>query len=259
MRNSFCWFNIIILSLVTFNTLGQQVKYTKFDISLVGGSSLPVGSYGNKSPSKSAIYVNGSQVKGFAKGKSGFAKMGYYYNAEIKYKLSSSLKLLILIDTYSNPIETDGMSDFMTQLYGNKETKVEEESYRFFYINPGVGYYYSLNKFDFGFNIFMGYSITNFPYYKVVYLFSMANPPLIFAHVGPRPNLDAFTLGTSLSATYHIFNRFRIGIDVLYQRANFAYNMSPELIPGGGGANLTFSDILKVRVLNTGLKIGYCF
>jgi hypothetical protein len=38
--------------------------------------------YGENNPSKSAIYVDVTQVKGFAKEKSGFAKSGYYYNLE---------------------------------------------------------------------------------------------------------------------------------------------------------------------------------
>ena len=247
---------------MTFNALTQSDKLTKLDISISSGLSLPVGSYGKNSPSKSAIYVEGAPaltVKGFAKDKSGFAKTGYCYNLEIKHKLTPSLKLLLLAGTYTSTVETDGMSDFLTQIKDNRETKVEESDYRFLYFTPGVGYYYSLNKFEFGLNLFMGYSIASFPYYKFIFLFTTMNPPIIFAHDGPEPDLGAFTLGTSLSATYTVFNRFRIGIDLLYQRANFAYNMSPRSIPGGNPGIYNFSDILKARVINTGFKIGYSF
>ena len=247
---------------MTFNALGQSDKTTKLDISISGGLSLPVGSYGNKSPLKSAIYVEGAPaltVKGFAKDRSGFAKTGYCYNLEIKYKLTTSLRLLLLAGTYSNTVETDGMSDFLTQVKDNRETKVEEDDYSFLYFTPGIGYYYSLNKFELGLNLFMGYSISSFPYYKFIFLYTTLDPPPIFAHYGPKPDLGAFTLGTSLSATYNVFNRFRIGIDILYQRANFEYNMSPMTIPGGNPGIYNFSDILKARVINTGLKIGYSF
>ena len=151
------------------------------------------------------------------------------------------------------------MSDFLTLIKNNNETKVEEVDYRFLYFTPGIGYNYSLHKFEFGLNLFMGYSISSFPYYKFIFLYTTLDPPPIFAHDGPEPNLGAFILGTSLSATYNVFNRFRIGIDLLYQRSNFAYNMSPRSIPGGNPNIFNFSDILKARVINTGLKIGYSF
>jgi hypothetical protein len=148
------------------------------------------------------------------------------------------------------------MTVLMTKL---SSQRVEEESYKYLFINTGIGYYYSLYKFELGLNLLLGYTISRFPYYKFVFLNSSVNPPDIFAHYGSRPNLGAFTLGTSLCATYNIFSHFKIGIELMYQRANFDYNVSPRLIPGGGGANLTFSDILKTRVLNAGLKIGYRF
>lgn len=256
MRRSFYLFNIILLLFPTLKALSQNDKSTKFEISANGGLSLPVGLYGENNPSKSAIYVDVTQVKGFAKEKSGFAKSGYYYNLELKYNLNSTFKILLITGTYSNPVETTGMTDLLTQISAQK---VEEDSYRYFYINPGFGYQYSISKFNFGLNLFAGYSFTSYPYYKFIFLNSPVNPPDIFAHYGPRPNLGAVTLGTSFSTTYNISNEFRIGLDVLYQRADFDYTVTPKLIPGGGGANLTFSDILKVRVINAGVKVGYCF
>ena len=246
---------LIVAFSVPYKIFGQDSQQ-KFGIFLGGGLSLPIESYGKQDASNAAIYANSTQVKGFAKEKCGFAKTGFNYNLEIKYKLSSSLKLLLITGTYSNSVETQGMSDYITHI---SPQIVEEESYRYLYILPGIGYYYSLNKFNLSLNLFLGYSITRFPYYKFIFIPFYGNPPMMFAHNGPRPNLEAFTLGTSLSTTYNISKRFSIGIDLIYQRANFNYTVSPELIPGGGGANLTFSDILKLRVINTGLKIGYSF
>jgi hypothetical protein len=151
------------------------------------------------------------------------------------------------------------MSDFLTLIKNNNETKVEHDDYRFLYFTPGIGYYYPINKFEFGLNLFMGYSISSFPYYKFIFLYTTLDPPRIFAHVGPKPDLGAFNFGTSLSATYNVFSRFRIGIDLLYQMVNFTYTIHPENYPGGGGTNFDYSDILKVRVLNTRFKIGYSF
>ena len=258
MKGPFFYILIIVTIFIGDMVLGQQKGISKLDISIIGGLSLPIGSYGENDPSKSAIYANASQVKGFAKEMCGFAKTGYNYNLEIGYKVFPHFKILLITGSYLNPVETKNMSDFMTVIF-HGEIRVEEESYKYFYFNPGIGYYQSLNRFEFGLNLFMGYSLTSFPYYKFVFASSTTNPPDMFAHDGPRPNLNALSIGTSISATYSLSNRFKIGIDANYQRADFKYTMSPRLIPGGGGADLTFSDILKCRVINLGLKFGYVF
>jgi hypothetical protein len=255
------WWIIFALSFLTFNASGQEIKSKKLDISIGVGLSVPIASYAKKDPSKSAIYIIDAplpSVKGFDKGESGFAKTGFDYNFEIKYKLSNSLRFLLRTGTYSNSVETQGMSEFLTHLFGDREIRVEEGDYSFLYITPGIGYNYSLKKFDFGLDLLMGYSRTNYPYYKFVLLFTTVNPPIIFAHDGPQPDLGAFTVCTSLSATYKIFNQLRVGMILSFQNVNFSYNVSPRSIPGGS-TSFDYSDILKVRVLNTGIKIGYGF
>lgn len=80
----------------------------------------------------------------------------------------------------------------------------------------------------------------------------------IFVHDGARPNLNAFNIGSGFSTSYNVFSKFKIGVDVLYQGANFHYNLSPRSIPEG---NLVFdfSDKLNLRAIHTGLKIGYSY
>lgn len=248
------------LSFLTFEVSAQTEKTKNFEVSLSSGLSIPIASYGKKDPGRAAIYIINAplpSVKGFNKGISGFAKIGVDYNLEVKYKLSSSLKLLLRTGTFSNSVETNGMSEFMTLLLDNRETRVEEGAYNYLYITPGIGYYYSLKNFDFGLNLLVGYSRTNYPYYKFVYLFTTVYPPIIFAHLGPRPNLNAFTLGSVLSANYNISDHISIGINLAYQSANFKYEVQPSSYPGGGSTNFDYSDILKTRVLNCGLKFGF--
>lgn len=253
---------IYLLSFLTIKVSAQTEKTNKFEFSLSSGLSLPVASYGRKDVNKSAIYIINAplpSVKGFDKGKSGFAKTGFDYNFEVSYKLSKSLKVLLRAGTFSNSVETNGMSEFLTQLYDGREIKVEEGAYKYLYITPGIGYYYSFKKFDFGLDFLVGYSVTEYPYYKFVYLFTTVNPPIIFAHLGPKPNLSSFTMGTLLSASYNITDRLILGINFVYQGANFKYSVQPSSYPGGGGTNFDYSDILKMKVLNTGFKLGYSF
>lgn len=249
MRKSLYLVSISILLSLTFNVSGQNKKSTNFDILINGGLSLPVGSYREKNALKAAIYANPYQVKGFYKEKCGFAKLGYNYNLQINYRIASSFKIVLIGGIFSNPVETQGMSELIYQL---SSFTVEEENYKYFFINPGVGYYINRNRFDFGLNATCGYIQAKFPYYKFVDPY-----PMIFAHDGPRPNLGAINYGVSLSAFYHIARRLSIGIDVGYQTAKFKYKVNPRLIPGGGGSDLSFTDILKVRVINAGIKLVY--
>ena len=128
----------------------------------------------------------------------------------------------------------------------------------FYILPPGIGYHYSLKPFDFGLDLLTGYSKTNYPYYKFVLLFTTVDPPVIFAHEGPQPDLGAFTFGSYFSAAYNLLKQFKVGIVVSYQSTNFSYKVSPRSIPGGS-TSFDYSDILKVRILNTGIKIGYSF
>ena len=258
MREFFCCINVLILSILPIKFYGQKENSDKVDISVGSGLSIPCNSYSNNNPLKSAIYVNATEVKGFSKEKSGFAALGTSYILQIKYNTNTHFKILLISGTFSNSVVTNGMSEFLTQL-NNLETKVEEKKYKYFFINPGVGYYNTYGKFEIGLNIFLGYANTSFPYYKFVFLSPPSSVPDIFAHNGPTPNLNAITYGSSVSANYFLSQRLQVGINMAYQRADFNYSVSPELIPGGGGANLTFSDILKVKVLNLGLMIAYCF
>jgi len=256
MKNIFSLINLIIFLFISNNIYCQEKKVPKFDISLGSGVSLPVGIYGEKNASKAAIYPDSYNVIGFAKELCGFANTGYNFNIKFQYRILSYLNLSLLTGTYSNSVETKGMSDLMTKI---SSEIVKEGSYKYLYILPGFGYYYSLNNLEFGLDLLMGYSITGFPYYEFIFVPFYGNPPAMFAHDGPRPNLNSFTYGISFSANYHISKHFNLGIDAIYQRANYNYTVTPRLFPAGGGSDLTFSDILKARVINAGLKIGYSF
>ena len=77
------------LSFFSFKVSGQNEKMKKWEFSLSSSLAIPVASYGKKDPAGSAIYIIGAplpSVKGFDKGKSGFAKTGFDYNFEVKYK-----------------------------------------------------------------------------------------------------------------------------------------------------------------------------
>jgi hypothetical protein len=250
--------NLFFLWLIVLNASGQDSKQRLWELSMGGGVSLPVGTYSHKNPSESAIIDNSlsfTRIIGIAKEKSGFAKAGFNYNLEIKYKLSSNFRLSISAGKFINPIETNGMSDYFSQV--TREVEVVESDYKISYIMPGIGYSYLINNLDFDLNLNAGFSGSDFPYYKFILLFT-TNPHPIFAHDGPEPNLHAFAMGASISVNYNISSRVIVGIEAFYQQSNFAYHMSNHVIPGGS-AVFEIDDVLKVRVINTALRLGYVF
>jgi len=151
------------------------------------------------------------------------------------------------------------MSDYLVKVL-NRDQYMQEADYRILSLIPGIGYELPLSKFVFNINLFLGYAIAKYPYYKFILLYTetSTNPPIIFAHDGPEPTLKSFTYGTSFSANYNISSRFKVGVEAFYQKANFAYHMSNRAIPGGS-QNFEISDVLKVMVINPSIKLGYRF
>jgi len=238
-------------------------KPKRWSFSLSGGAAIPVGSYGKNDAVNAAIYLPDRPdapiryIIGFDKAKSGFAKTGYYYNADVQFKFNSGIFLSLRVGQINNPVQENVLSDFLTEL-SNGEVKVEHVDYSIFYIMPGIGYAKQFNNFDVGLSVFAGTANCNYPYYKGILLFTTTDPPEIWAHDGKRPNLNAFMIGSLLHLDYNITPKFAIGFEVMYQKADFGYEMTIRTIPGGS-QNSTIEDIIKLNVVNIGIKIGYRF
>ncbi len=248
-------FILVLLSLES-NVWGQDDN--KFEISFGGGLSLPVGSFVKENPTESAILdknVSFTRIIGFAKNKNGFANSGFNYNLSIRYKISPSLRLLFLSSKFVNPIKSNVITDYLIQTYDNDQL-FEESEYKILTFTPGIGYVYALDKFDFSFSMYLGYSIAKYPYYKFILLYTY--PPIIFANVASSSDPHAFTFGSSISADYKITQNFEIGIDATYISANFPYHMSNAEIPGGSQV-FEISDVLKVKAINVGIRLSYSF
>jgi hypothetical protein len=258
MRKVSLFVILILIGTFTSICIGQTEKQNKISLSFTAGPSLPVFSYSKHNGTNSAIWI-GSWIEGFSKAKSGFAKTGFEYHLSADYKINSFLKFILLCGSYSNSLATQEMSDYLTLSNSNKEIKAEEGKYKYYYFTTGLGYYYSIKKIEINFNLFGGFGISQYPYYKFILLYTNVNPPIEFEHVGPKPNLKSFICGSSLSASYKISKTLNFGINIQYQMASYPYNVYPQSVPGGSPHQFDFSDKLKVRVINIGPKIEFCF
>jgi hypothetical protein len=251
---------IFILSIHGFQLFSQAPNDKLWEISLGGGFSFPIGVFSNNSASSAAILdknVSATRVIGISKTKNGFAELGLCYNLSIKYKIAPSFRLLFLANRFVNPVQTNGLTTYLTQTH-NLDIEYWESDYKMICFTPGIGYEHSLSDFIIEAGIYMGYSFAQYPYYKFILLYTMLDPPPIFAHEGSKNAIHGLTIGGSISVAYRVSGKFNIGIDAIFNSSNFKYKMSNTMIPGGSQV-FEISDVLKVRVIGTILRFGYSF
>mgnify|MGYP000532151001 CR=1 FL=1 len=249
---------ILILIIAGYLSLTAQSGLPKqWTFSLSSGGAIPVGIYGKNDAANAAIYMPDIQnpwIIGLDKEKSGFAKTGYYYNAEIKFRFNHGIAVFLRSGQFKNSVQTDGISQFLTEKFALQ--KLEHVDYEVFYITPGLEYSRQFNNFNVGLSAFAGSSNCNYPYYKSILLYITTDPPPTWGHEGKRPNLKALCIGSLLNLDYRITSRFLMGLEVMYQKADFKYEMTTRTIPGFS-PNPTIQNTLKLSVVNIGLKIGY--
>jgi hypothetical protein len=252
--------NLIVLSFIGLKTYCQSTEIGKLEVSLSGGFSFPICDYQNHDPSDAAILdkkVSFTQIIGISKEKNGFASIGYNYNILIKYKVTPSLRIVFSTTRIVNPVTTKGISEYITSIYDRAQT-MKESDYKILFLMPGIGYEHSFKKIILGFNLLIGYSFAEYPYYEFIQNFMMLNHPPIFAHEGSRPTLHSFTYGASGTWAVRLSKRMKIGIEANFLSSKFSYNMMNTLIPGGS-APYNISDKLNVKVINITPTLSYSF
>lgn len=252
---------LLVLLLVSVKYLSAQELSKRWQFFVSSGAALPIGNYGKNNPADAAVYrpdFQNTWVLGFHKEKSGFAKPGYYYNAALQFEFDNRIMLFLRSGNLTNSVQTNELSDFLTEISGNSPIQVEHVDYDVFYVASGVGYRKKIDNLFLGLGIFGGHANSSYPYYKAILLFTNTNPPIFWAHDGERPNLNGFTMGGLLNIDYNIASRFIVGLELTYQQANFNYEMRTRSIPGGCCFGIV-NDVLKVSVINAGLKVGYKF
>lgn len=249
---------VIFLLLSSLSSFSQELKKKKWNFMVSSGAAIPVGSYGNANASSAAIIPQPQNfLAAFDKGKSGFANIGYYINAETQFRLKNGLFFLLRGGRIVNTVSTESLSDYLTQRFATP-VSVAHDDYRINYIAPGIGFSKTFKTIEFGFDIFIGYANCNYPYYKGVKLNSNTDPKIIWAHSGARPNLESVTLGNGAFLHYKLLKHLTIGLDCSFQFTQFDYKISNREIPGGSNI-YEVEDTLKVALVNIGISLGYKF
>lgn len=250
-----CKIAIIFLLLSSHQSFCQEVKTKRWTFLVGSGVATPVGSYRNDNAYSAALYFPEPPnfLLGFDKSKSGFAKPGYYLNTEVQFKLRSGVFFLLRGGKAVNTVNTKELSDFLTNWFGAQE--FQHVDYSLKYLTSGVGFIKTLNDFDIGFDIFVGYANCNYPYYKSIL---QNNSAEFWAQDGDQPTLESPTFGSQVFLHYTLLTNLSIGLDCSFQIAQFDYKISNRKIPGGSNI-YEIEDTLKVALVNIGISLGYKF
>lgn len=237
--------------------LAQSNSPKKFSFSISAGPAFPVGVFAKKDMENAVIYFPDSSIPNMAsisKSNNGFAQVGFSFHGALNYKFSNHFYTFIRAGITSNSISVAEMNDFVNKLYGVGYS-FSHVNNNLFTITPGLGYTLQKAKWEYRTGIFLGYGQINYPYYEVVR--EVGNERLKWAHSGPRPNLRALTSGGTLQVSRAI-GKLNIGLEMLFQQANFEYSIFPKTSPGGSQSE-TYDDRIKARILTLGLLFSYNF
>lgn len=251
----------LTLSLISLFLAGfvhaQSKVGEKFSLSISAGPAFPLGVFAKKDIADAVIYNpvrNPPDVSTIAKSKSGFAKAGYSFQAELKYKFAKHFYTFLRAGITVNPISVSEMEDFFIDLY-EREQRFSHVDNQLFTVIPGLGYSMEKNKWRYNAGLFVGYGRINYPYYENALVFTGID--IIWAHSGPRPDLNSIVSG-GLAQISREIGKFNLGLDVHFQSANFEYTIYPRTIPGGSQTE-TYDDTIKARILSVGLLLSYQF
>lgn len=251
---------LVILLGIGLQMFAQNKILDRLSFSVGGGAAIPVGTFGMKDMNNAAVHYKEGQydrIIGIDKSKSGFARLGYDYHAQLNYRLTNHLYVFLRAGQTTNSVEMSGISAFFTQRWDPETIIFEEADYTIGSLTPGFGYKLSLKHFDLSLGLFGGPARSNFPVYKGTFISDNGNPRAYWGYEGETPDLNSFLTGGTLSVNRRI-KRISAGFEIAYQHASFKYDIRFRRIPGYNPSPIVY-DKLVVSLLNVGLKLGYNF
>jgi hypothetical protein len=250
---------IILLAFIfiSMESKAQTSNKGELAISLSGGSSRPLGGFEGKDMYTAAIFrenVSNPWVMGINKSENGFARPGYYYAAQMNYGISNRFFVFFRAGIANNPVAERVIEDYFFELYPGWGEGFNHTDYRIRTLTPGIGYSYQLRNWGFSTGLLAGRGQLAFPYFKMV-VSTATELQAFWGHDGPRPDLNSLAYGGIFNLSYET-GRFRTGLEIVYQRADFDYSMTTRTIPGGN-FNPEYHDTIKSSLLFIGIQVSY--
>jgi|GEM_PF-1240742 len=236
----------------------ESPKKDTWQLSVSGGASIPVGTFARHDAAEAMIYNTDNPnrvlppIRGISKSKDGFARQGYYYNADLSLITRPGITFSLRGGRSVNSHRTQGIENFMSDYYNNTtDTQFFADDYQVNYLLSGMGYSHSIGAWQVKALMAGGIAMSKYPFYKRIYytLESVWRPEK------PWPNLYAFAFGYSINLARNFGKHFTMQADFSYVQASFRYYMANRISPGGSTSY--FDDTLNWKVLQTGLSIGF--
>lgn len=239
----------------------ESLKKDTWQLSVSSGGSIPVGTFARHDAAEAMIYYTDDPsrvllpIKGINKSKDGFARQGYYYNAELSLITRPGIMFSLRGGRSVNSHRTQGIETFYKNYYNiTYDCRFYANDYQVNYLLSGMGYSHSIGAWQVKALVAGGIAMSKYPFYKFVEDTNVI--VLEWRPEKPWPNLYAFAFGYSLNLARNFGKHFTVEVDLSYIQSGFGYNMGNRHVPGGSSV-FHYEDTLKWKVLQTGLSLGF--
>jgi len=248
----------------------SQTKFLeRFEFGISGGLALPVGVFSDVHVESSLEQLDqSSRIRGFVKESGGQANTGTSINLDLKYYISHKVFMSLSYIRNHNQINTQPQLDyydknvrFLTDAWGNEREfpgHLTSEDYSLKAYLLGIGYLFTINKFDISFAGQMGLNHLRFPFY--VWGFDLSDQLTLLlrprAVYEPLPsNLEAVSYGLQLNGAYPITSRLKTNLNLSYLRSDHPHSYWTTTL--GGSNEFFIEDNIKYRVIALRLGLSY--
>jgi hypothetical protein len=243
------------------NCYAQETN-SKWEANLIYSFGIPTGAFGAVDPTTSVSYVspNVPQLSGFDKKGHAAALNGSAIDIRVNYLLSKNFIASLGLGTASHSVNVSPLNNYLYQSFSGNGTgyfSAVQWSYRNFSIAPGISYQIQSGKWFFRVTQLVGLAVMEYPdYYMDFYFNGVVNS--VVKHEGSKPNSKSLWVSSNLSVNRWISQRVFVGVNTGYSIANFPYQITLRLVPGGNPTPTRYDEV-PWRTIGVGLVAGYRF
>lgn len=256
--------SIIVLALfvIIHGTCYAQEVNSKWGVNVIYAFGIPTGDFGAVDPTTSVTYSspNVPQLSGFDKRGHAAALNGSVMELRVNYLLSKNFIASLGLSTGSNSLNVSALNNYLYQSFSGNSTgyfNAVQWSYRNFCIAPGISYQIQSGKWLFRATQLIGLGILEYPDYYMDFYFN-GSVTSVVKHEGNKPSSKSLWISSSLSINRLISQHIFVGVNTGYSTANFPYQITLRLIPGGNPTP-TRNDEVPWRTFSLGIIAGYRF
>lgn len=252
---------LAFFAIIHGNCYAQDVN-SKWEANLIYSFGISTGAFGAVDPTTSVSYVspNVPQLSGFDKKGHAAALNGSVIEIRVNYLLSKNFIASLGMGAASHSVNVNPLNNYLYQAFSGNGTgyfNAVQWSYRNFSIAPGVSYQIQSGKWFFRITQLIGLAIMEYPDYYLDFYFNGVVSSVV-KHEANKPNSTSWWISSNLSINKRISQRVFVGVNAGYSIANFPYEITLRLVPGGNPTPTRYDEV-PWRTIGVGLVAGYRF